>query len=234
MADHQSEIYVLSGANRGIGLELTRQLLAEGHFVYAGVRDPEKARDLASLCERHPGKLEIHPLDIGSDASVTSFAARIGTDTIDTLINNAGVYLDSDYDSTDVPAEQVVRSLDINAVGPLRLTQALLEKLMKAKVPRVANITSLMGSIGDNQGGSSVGYRMSKAALNMFTKTLALDEPKVITLSLHPGWVKTDMGGANAPVEKPASASGLLKVIRSAKKDSSGHFYNYDGRELPW
>jgi NAD(P)-dependent dehydrogenase (short-subunit alcohol dehydrogenase family) len=229
-----SEIYVISGARKGIGFELTRQLLTQGHRVYVGVRKPTEATKLKELAASAGGRLKVLELDVTSDASAVAFARAIDSDHIDVLINNAGVYLDSEADAKTVSSEQVLRSIDTNSIGPIRVTQACLGKLSLARAPRVVNISSLMGSIGDNRGGSSAAYRMSKTALNMYTRTLAIDAPKLIVLSLHPGWVKTDMGGPEAPLEVEASARGILNVIHKSTAANSGQFYNYDGRELPW
>ena len=228
------QIVIITGAARGIGLELTRQNLAQGHQVIVGVREPKEATDLQALQSKTGTQLTILELDVQSDESVRKFASALKVDHIDVLINNAGVYIDSAQDSTDVAAKSVLETLNINSVGPIRVAQALLPLLKKSSEPRIANISSQMGSIGDNSGGGSVAYRMSKAAVNMFTKTLAIDEKSVISLALHPGWVKTRMGGAQAPLEATASAEGLLNVILGAKSSDSGKFLSYSGRDLPW
>ena len=214
------QIVVITGAARGIGLELTRQNLNQGHQVITGVRNPKEATDLQALQAKAGTQLTILELDVQTDESVRKFAAALKVDHVDVLINNAGIYLDTERDSTDVEAKNVLETLNINSVGPIRVTQALLPLLKKSSEPRVANISSQMGSIGDNSGGGSAAYRMSKAAVNMFTKTLAIDEKSVISLALHPGWVKTRMGGPQAPLEATAS--------------DSGKFLSYSGRDLPW
>jgi NAD(P)-dependent dehydrogenase (short-subunit alcohol dehydrogenase family) len=233
----QSEVYIISGAKRGIGFELTRQLLAEGQTVIVGARNIAKAEKLSELAAKSEGRLLLGELDVGSDQSVAQFVKNLKVDRVDTLINNAGVYLDHESNSTSVAPSRVMETLNVNTLGPMRLTQSLLPKLLQSANPCIANISSLMGSIGDNKSGSSAGYRMSKTALNMFVKTLALDVPKLTVLALHPGWVKTEMGGEMAPVMPADSARGLLDVIKKAKITGtamSGHFYNYDGHELPW
>lgn len=227
-------ICVVSGANRGIGLEFTRQLLAHGTKVYAGVRDLKKAPDLRALESSSNGRLKILTLDVSSDSSVRDFAAGVDADRVDLLINNAGVLLDGDASLESLPSETILKSLDINSVGPVRLTTALMAKLEKAKQARVANITSQMGSIADNSSGGSIAYRMSKTALNMFTKCLAIEKRNLITLCLHPGWVQTDMGGRGAMVTPQKSVEGLLNVILEAGPDRSGHFVRFDGKEVGW
>lgn len=229
-----NETIVISGANRGIGLELTRQALAAGHKVIAGARDPKKSKELSAMAAEAGGKLRVLPLDITSDESVKRFVKDIGVDHIDLLINNAGMYSDRDGKASQVSPEVVMETLSTNAVGTIRVTQALLPLVKKSAHPRIANTASLMGSITDNSGGGSVAYRMSKTALNMYTKTLSVDEPSIAAVALHPGWVKTDMGGDNAPVEPKTSAEGILKIVLKASKKESGKFFNYDGKELPW
>ena len=235
-----SQVIVISGANRGIGLELARQALARGHHVIAGARNPKESRGLQELRDSHPSsaaRVHVLELDITSEDNIGRFVRElknIGVDHIDVLINNAGVYSDDDGRATEVIPLVVLQTFETNAVGPIRLTQALLPFLRRSRQPRIANTASLMGSITDNSSGGSLAYRMSKTAVNMFTKTLAIEEPGLAVIALHPGWVKTDMGGANAPVSVSESAEGLLNIILRAKPTESGKFFNYDGRELPW
>jgi NAD(P)-dependent dehydrogenase (short-subunit alcohol dehydrogenase family) len=227
---------VITGARRGIGLELTRQLLASGDRVTALVRDPATSTELAALAKASDGRLRIGACDVASEDSVKSALSALALDreAIDVLINNAGVYQDASADLPELDLTKVLSSIDINAVGPMRVTRALLPGLEKAAKPVVVQITSLMGSIGDNGSGGSYAYRMSKAALNMFHKSFAVDYPAIIALTLHPGWVKTDMGGEQAPTSVDESARGLLKVINGAGKAQSGRFYDFEGDELPW
>lgn len=227
-----SEIVVISGANRGIGLELTRAALAQGHQVIAGARQPAKSDELRVLAEKSGGKLRVHELDISSDGSVESFVSQLGVDHIDLLINNAGVYMEGDGSADTVDVDIVAQTFATNVGGTIRLTQALLPFVRKARTGRVANISSQMGSIDDNTSGSSLAYRISKAGVNMFTKTLSCDEKHVKVISLHPGWVKTEMGGKGATLEARDSAAGIMKVIFGDAR--TGGFYNYDGRELNW
>lgn len=229
----RSGIVVISGANRGIGLELTRGCLERGHQVIAGTRHPAKSDELRALADKYNGHLRILELDISSHGSVESFASQLAVDHIDVLINNAGVYLKDDGRADSVDVDVVMQTFATNVGGTIRLTQALLPLVRKAKAGRVANISSQMGSIDDNSSGSSLAYRISKTAVNMFTKTLSCDERNVKILSLHPGWVKTDMGGKGAMLEPRDSAAGLLKVI-FGDEAQSGSFHNYDGRKLAW
>ena len=226
--------YVITGASRGIGLELVTQVLAQKHKVIAGVRNPAAAKELAELAKTHEGSLRVLRLDVKSASSVAEFKQAIGDETVDFLINNAGVLSDQDDVSAEIDPNVVADTFDTNTLGPIRVTQALLPNLRKAANPVIGHVSSQMGSIADNGSGGHVAYRISKTALNMFAKTLALDEPKIVTLTLHPGWVKTRMGGSGATLDTRSSAQGLLNLINSAKKPMSGRFFNYSGKELPW
>ncbi len=228
---------VITGARRGLGLEFTRQLLARGDRVTALVRDVKQAPGLTALLDGAQGRLRVGACDITSDAAIRAAVSLLGLDVepVDVLINNAGVYLDAEADFADLDFSKVVASVEINAVGPMRVTRALLPALKRSRAHAVvAQITSLMGSIGDNSSGGAYAYRMSKAALNMFNKSFAVDHPEIIALALHPGWVRTEMGGVQAPIMPVDSVRGMLKVIDGATAAQSGHFYDFEGDELPW
>lgn len=229
-----TKTYLVTGAGRGIGLELVRQLLAHGANVIATLRDPKKAEPLLNLEREASGRLRIETLDVGSDESTTSFVRRLQGTAVDVLINNAGILDEANESLDELSVASVQRQLETNAVGPLRITKALLPCLRLSKSPTVANLSSLMGSIADNKGGGAYGYRMSKTALNMFTKSLSIDEPDFTVVCFHPGWVRTEMGGTQAPTEIPESAQGLLKVLGELGKADSGKFYDYRGKALPW
>jgi len=232
-----NSIVVITGAARGIGLELVKQCLAREARVVAGVRTPEKAKELRALADAHPGRLSVLTLDVSNDEGVGGFATQLrakGIDRVDVLINNAGIYIDGDQTIENLETETLMETLNTNSVGPMRVTQALLPLLRESKQARIATISSLMGSIADNSGGGSYAYRMSKAAVNMFVKTFAIEERDMIALTLHPGWVKTEMGGPRAPLSADKSAEGLITVIETATPGDSGKFFNHAGRELPW
>ncbi|HVK62108.1 MAG TPA: SDR family oxidoreductase [Bdellovibrionales bacterium] len=230
------QVVVISGASRGIGLELVHQYVLQGCKVFAGVRNPAKARELEDFEKSSRGLLKVFALDVADDKSVTEFAKAVGHETgsVDLLINNAGIYLDGDLTIDNIDSKTLIDTLNTNSVGPLRLTQALLPLLVKAENPKVATLSSLMGSIGDNTSGGSYAYRMSKSAVNMFVRTLAIEERDLIAIALHPGWVQTEMGGERAPLPISKSVEGLLTVIASASRADSGKFFNHAGRELPW
>ena len=225
---------VVTGANRGIGLALTKALLQRGAKIYAGVRDVAGAEALHHLAKNSDGRLTVMALDISRDDSVQQFAQNLPRGPLDLLINNAGVNLDKSATVNDVAREVMLDTFNINTVGPLRVTQALLPHLNQSKAPKVANISSIMGSIAENGQGGAVAYRTSKTALNMVNKCLALANPRIVFLAMHPGWVHTDMGGAAAPVQTEQSASGLLSQIAAADATHSGTFVRYDGAKASW
>jgi len=227
--------YVITGASRGIGLEFVQQLLRRGDTVDAGVRSPEGARRLEPLTREAGNRLRIHLLDVESDASIRSFAADVCTAPVDVLINNAGV-LGQWCAFTEVDYTDMVRTFAINALGPLRVTTALLPALRRSPVRKVAHVSSDMGSVASNTQGGAYAYRMSKAALNMGVRSLASDlrGEGLITVLLHPGWVQTDMGGSKAPLPVADSVRGMLRIIDGLGPEQSGRFLDYQGAEVPW
>ena len=213
---------LITGVSRGIGLELARQALTEGHSVI-GV-----ARAVTVELERLKG---IHVviadlLDPAAPAKITK--ALQDWTFVDILVNNAGIM------RAGVTTEDFMLSFQVNSVAPFIMTKALTPWLRKSGAPCVINITSLMGSIADNGSGGYYAYRSSKTALNMINKSLAVDSPWLTTVVVHPGWVKTDMGGEGAPVEPKRSAAGIWQIARDLKPSQSGKFFNYTGEELPW
>lgn len=226
--------YLITGTSRGIGLEMTRQLLEAGHAVHALSRSPEKSKPLMTLRESHHNQLFLFTVDVNSDAEVASFVGKMDQQAIiDVLVNNAGVYGDA-RSFEKLSLEETKQTILTNSIAPMRITRALLPFLKRSNQPKVAHITSLMGSIADNESGGSYGYRMSKAALNMFHKSFTIDHPNIISLAIHPGWVQTDMGGENAPTDPAESVKGILKVISNASLRDSGRYLDFEGNELPW
>jgi len=223
--------WVITGANRGIGLEFAKQLLAAGHTIIAGVRHPEK------MDFRHE-RMTVHQLDVASTSSVETFAQNVKSSTasIDVLVNNAG-RMDGRWQSLgDVDPDLSLEVLNVNTIGPLRVSQALWPLLLGEKTTRVANISSLMGSIADCMSGRSYAYRTSKTGLNMVTKILAVEgrDDNITVTAYHPGWAKTDMGGERAPVPVSVSVEGLIQLIDQQTDERSGRFFEYTGDELPW
>ena len=224
---------VITGAKTGIGLELVRHAVAKGFRVYAGVRDVAGAKELLEVLGSSGEALE---LDVTSDSSVAAFADQLRTRTksVDVLINNAGIYVDGEMSLESITTQALVDSFNANSAGPLRVTQSLLPFLRAAPAAKLAVVSSVMGSMSDNTGGGAYAYRMSKAAVNMFVRSFAADEKEIIAITLHPGWVKTKMGGSSAPLEPSRSAEGIWTVIETVTQADSGKFFNHAGRELPW
>lgn len=224
---------LISGANRGLGLEFVKQYVAEGWDVVAGCRRPDEAAELREIADG--GSVEVHALDVAETNSIDSFKGAVGARPLDLVIANAGVYGgDRQKSFTDLDYDGWARTLATNTFGPVRLAAAFAENLKAAKGKLVA-ISSLMGSITDSSG-SFYAYRSSKAALNMAFKGVAaeLKGDGVTVAVLHPGWVQTDMGGRNAPVTPPQSIEGLRKVIAGLTLNDTGSFHAFDGKALPW
>jgi NAD(P)-dependent dehydrogenase (short-subunit alcohol dehydrogenase family) len=221
---------VISGANRGIGLELCRQYLARGDSVWAGARNPEASPELRGLAG-DGAPLRIAALDVADEVSVRAFAAGIAA-PIDLLINNAGVKgTERSFEDEDWTA--ALRIFDVNALGALRLTRALLPRLRDAARPKVVQLSSLLGSIAENRAGGLYGYRMSKAAMNMASRSMAQDLD-LISVAMSPGWVKTDMGGHAAPLAVDASVRSMIGFIERLSDEDSGGFFDNQGKPLPW
>jgi NAD(P)-dependent dehydrogenase (short-subunit alcohol dehydrogenase family) len=220
---------LLTGANRGIGLEFARQLAARGDRVVATCRNPAAASELAAL------DVQVETLDVVGAASIERIAALYEDRNLDLLINNAGVGV-GHRPLGKLDYEEMGIFYATNAVGPLRLIEALLPALRRGEYPTVVSLTSRVGSIQDNTSGGSYAYRASKAALNAITKSLAIDlaEEGFTCVVLHPGWVQTDMGGASAPLPTDQSVAGMLRVLEGLSQEDSGGFFDYTGESLPW
>ncbi|MCO5165209.1 MAG: SDR family oxidoreductase [Planctomycetes bacterium] len=226
---------LITGANRGLGLEFVRQYAEAGWRVLACCRDPRAATDLAALAGASGGRVTVHALDVEEPARIETLGRELAGEAIDLLLNNAGIYVrEGRFGELDLAAWE--RSFRVNTLAPVRMAEVFLEQVARSERRQVVNVTSLMGSIGDNQSGGSYAYRSSKAALNMATACMALDlRPRRITcLLVHPGWVKTDMGGAQAPLEAPESVRGMRQVIDRATLEDTGKFFDYEGDVLPW
>lgn len=222
---------VVTGASRGLGQEWVRQLLARGYEVTAVSRAGGDAlKGLQTLDSKH---LKILQADLSTDEGLIALFSAL-PHHLNLLVNNAGVYLDGDSSFEELDMKEVARTFEVNVMLPMRVTRVAIPALQKSHHPIVVQTTSLMGSIGDNTSGGSYAYRISKAALNMFNKSFSIDHPKVLSLVLHPGWVRTEMGGPSAPITVEQSVRGMLSVVEKAKIGDSGKFYDFEGDELPW
>jgi NAD(P)-dependent dehydrogenase (short-subunit alcohol dehydrogenase family) len=231
-----SSTYFITGCNRGLGLEFVRQLLARGQRVIATCRDIATSTDLTALTLKHSGQLSLVEMDVSDEASMREAVALLNDEAIDVFINNAGMYgpRDANFGNVDGPA--MVEVLYTNAVAPVLLTQLLIDNVRKGSGKKLVYVSSKMGSIADNGRGGSYIYRSSKTALNSVVKSLALDlAPEgIATATLHPGWVRTDMGGPNGLIDAPESVSGMLNVIDGLSVANTGQFFNYDGSTIAW
>jgi NAD(P)-dependent dehydrogenase (short-subunit alcohol dehydrogenase family) len=228
---------MITGANRGIGLEFCRQYAADGWRVLACSRYPEKSDALNKLAARHPEQIKIHALDVADHVQIERLAQVLVDESIDLLINNAGIYPDSDksgFGHTDYA--EWIQAFRINTMAPLKMAEAFATQIARSEQKTIVTITSKMGSIADNSSGGSYLYRSSKAAVNMVVKNLAIDlKPIGITaVVFHPGWVKTDMGGPNALISAEQCVSGIRRVIARLTIADSGRFFAYDGLVVPW
>ena len=237
MASTQRRNCLISGANRGIGLEFTRQLLARGEHVMAACRHPGKATALNALAGEHPGRLHVLPLDVADPKSRASLVHDLplvlGDDRLDLLVNNAGV-LHSGERFGHVEAAILEDSFRTNAIGPFLLAQALAPLLNDGA--RIANLSSVMASIASRGEFRSPSYCASKAAQNMLTVQLAqaVAARGIVVLALHPGWVQTEMGGEHATVPTADAVRGMLQVVDGATPAQSGSFLDWRGGALPW
>ena len=228
---------LITGANRGIGLELTRQFVAEQWQVHACCRSPENARDLMKLAHQHQGQVNVHVLDVTNDNQRQILADQLMGQTIDILLNNAGIdggWSEQHFGHVNIANWQA--ALQINTIAPLQMMQAFMPHVSQSQRKIMANISSKMGSIADNSSGGSYSYRSSKAALNMVTMSVARDlaDREICVVALHPGWVRTDMGGPNADLSVEQSASILKQHLLGLSLADSGRFIDIDGTDIPW
>jgi len=227
---------LITGAGRGIGLELARQYLDAGWTVHAGCRRPEGAQDLRTMAASSEGGLTVHELDVTDAAQIRALATRLSGESIDILVNNAGLYGPRDASFGNVDDAAWIETIRVNAIAPLHLAEALIDQVARSERRIIANMTSKMGSVGDNTSGGHYIYRSSKAALNIVTSSLAVDLAGrgVTAIVLHPGWVRTDMGGGGAPLTAEDSVTGIRRVLDSVGPEDSGRFFGHDGVEVPW
>ena len=223
---------LITGANRGLGLEFCRQYAAEGWQVLACCRNPETVGQLADI-----PNVRVFPLDVSDFSQIDKLAAQLQDTAIDVLINNAGIYGDSDQRGLgQLDYAAWTKTLTINTQAPVKMAEAFLPNLQRGDKKRLVSISSQMGSIADNGSGGSILYRSSKAALNAAMKSVAIDleDQGIGVLVVHPGWVKTDMGGPNALIDAQESVTGMRQVIARFTLAQSGGFLKYDGSTLPW
>lgn len=236
---------LVTGANRGIGLELCKQCLPLGWTVIATCRNPNKAEALLALAESSVkfnesnseyGMLSVHPLDVKSSEQLDALKTFIKNKPIDVLFNNAGVHaLDASRfgDCDDKVWEEAVQ---VNLLAPMKMMEHFVDNIADSDMRIIANLSSKMGSMTDNNSGGSYAYRATKAALNAVTVSAAQDLQRrdIIVMILHPGWVRTDMGGPHGELSVEQSVTMLLAIINNADMTYSGRFLDVDSTDIPW
>lgn len=227
---------LITGANRGLGLEFVRQYAAEGWLVLACYRDPNRSQALFQLQKEYAESIFLYQLDPTHEDELHALSKKLNDVPIDVLINNAGQYGPSQNTLNNSDTQQWLEIFRINTIAPLKMAQAFLKQLQEGKQKKIIMISSKMGSIADNTSGGSYVYRSSKSALNSVAKSLSIDlkEKGIVVVVLHPGWVKTDMGGPNALIEAEESIFNMRKLINSLTLKDSGQFFDYMGQVLEW
>ena len=230
-----SRTILITGANRGIGLELSEQFAEDGWQVLACCRNPADAGQLQALSERGLA-IELHALDVTDYAQMATLSDQLANRSIDILLSNAGIYGSKGASFGEIEAEEWRQVLEVNTIAPLMLVQAFVEQVAASQQKLVAVISSKVGSIADNSSGGSYIYRSSKTAVNQVVKSLSIDlsDRDISVISLHPGWVQTEMGGPNAEISTDESVSGLKSILQSAGLAQSGQFIEFNGNSIPW
>lgn len=230
---------VVTGSNRGIGLEFVRQYAAAGNTVHATCRDPEAARDLQEVADAAGGRVTIHQLEMGDFEAIDRFGAKLSGIPVDVLVNNAAMW---------IPLErQTIRKMDydaweetfrVNTMGPLRLVQALIESIKASEEKKIVNLSAHAASIGDTVHPTlAVAYRSSKSALNRIMTLVALKyaDDGVITTLQNPGWVQTELGqGDIADFTTEESVANMIKINSNLTPEDNGRFIDWDGATIPW
>ena len=222
---------LITGANRGIGLKFAQLLSNSTNIIYVTTRDLNNCIELKKI-----NNIEILELDLLEKNSIKDFCSDVKDIPFDLIINNAGIFQDEQMEETNLDPELWLDEMMINAIGPVVLTQKLKENLISGSEKKVVFISSQMGSIDDNYSGGYYFYRTSKSALNSAAKSLSIDwkTDEISVLMLHPGWVKTDMGGSKAKLEIDESVNSMIKVIEASNISNTGSFLNYNGDKLEW
>lgn len=224
---------LITGANRGVGLEFVKQYCADGWRVIACCRNPDKALELQKL-QKQFSTLSIHPLEVTDEQQIQALTQELKNTPIDLLINNAGVFGDSHIKFGQNTVETLQNVFTINAIAPLKISEAFVENVAKSQLKKIVTISSVMGSISEKAYGGAYAYSASKAAVNMLMRIAAIElEPRGIkVLLLDPGWVKTAMGGPDARISTETSVTGMRQVIAQFTETST--FLSYDGTCIAW
>lgn len=226
---------LITGANRGIGLEHARSFAAKGWQVFATARTPADADELNALAKSHAGRFKVFAYDAADPESPAALKSSLSDHPIDVLLANAGASTEKSQTFGSVDVDDTLNLIRINSLAPLKLAELLADNVARSERKLIAFQSSQLGSIGNSSGGRYA-YRISKAALNMVAKCVSADlgSRGVIVVALHPGWVKTRMGGSDAPLTVEQSVAGQQRLFERLTTADSGHFFNYDGTQLPW
>jgi NAD(P)-dependent dehydrogenase (short-subunit alcohol dehydrogenase family) len=226
---------LITGANKGIGREVTRQLAAKGFHVFVGARNAKAGRKAADEIAKHSGNATFLEMDVADNDSVTAAVREFSkiASHLDVLVNNAGVVVDGDDAILEISDELLRETLETNTLGALRVTRAFAPLLRKSKAPRVINVSSSSGQLTGGADGWAPAYSISKTALNGATSQLAPALPKFAVNSVCPGWVRTDMGGEDASRSVEEGADTIVWLASEAPQDLTGKFLR-DRKKIPW
>ena len=235
---------LITGASRGLGLEFVRQYAGDGWQVIACARDLARTPELGALAAESAGRVSVHALDIADHAAIDALANRTAGAPIDVLLNNAGTMGRHSFAEKGMTIQRFgesdyadwVEIMRINVFAPMKMAEAFVEHVAASAQKKIVTLTSIVGSIGQNTFGSLYAYRSSKAAANCVMHAMAMDLKKrgIVAVPMHPGWVRTDIGGSRAELDVVQSVSGMRRVIAGLTAESSGRFFQWDGREVPW
>lgn len=228
---------LITGANRGLGYELTRQYVQRGEQVFAACRKPDDAEALQTLKEQHPETLVIVPLEVTDAESIAQSVELVKqhTEALDMLINNAGIiYREANF--SEITAQHLRETFEVNTIAPVIVAQHYLDLIKAGEDPMIINVSSRGGSIGLRHTVSNASYAASKAALNMISKMMANEfTPEgILVVPMHPGWVQTDMGGPEAALQVEEAMTTMIKTLDKLNPKKVGYFMQWDGGELPW
>ncbi len=227
---------LITGANRGIGFELTQQYAEVGWRVIACCREPDKAQELDGVRNDYRERVSIHRLDVTNSEHIKALATSMEDTAIDILLNNAGTYGQRDASLGNTDEDQWLETFRVNTIAPIKVMEAFIDVVAASKRKVFASITSKMGSMADNTSGGSYVYRSSKAALNAAMKSAANDVKGrgISVVVIHPGWVRTDMGGSSGLLSVEQSAKSIRELLGRVSIEDTGKFFNYDGTVIPW
>ncbi len=215
---------------------MVKQSVKNGWRVYACCRHPSRADELVKVASLTPGQVSVHVLDIADTAQIQALAYELRNSSIDWLINNAGVYGSMDHQFGKTDEHDWLNTFQINTIGPMKMMESFVPHLESGKEKKIATLTSKMASMEDNTSGGSYIYRSSKAALNAVIKSTSIDlkTKNITSLAMHPGWVRTDMGGPNGEIDAHESVDRMFAIIEAATLNESGNFYDIDNTIIPW